>query len=228
MSYCTNCGKQTTKKVCPECGAKRNANHKFCEWCGEVINENTIVCTNCKESTKSSKGILKTILGVLLIIMALITELIILRILCVIIGVSLFPFVNRIIIEKTKGKKWIRNARTIIAGILLIVAFFGTPDAPHVVTNDEATKAAEIVFHKEYELKNEDSYVLNKSSVNIEDEAFEGDENLVLVTVTLDVSAENSFGGMVREDYVIELLYNYEEGEYYQYFSNTGNKLKID
>lgn len=228
MSYCTNCGKQTTKKICPECGVKRNTNHKYCEWCGEVINENAIVCINCKESTKSSKGIFITILGVLLIILAFITESIIVRILCVIIGISLFPFVNRIIVENTKGKKWIRNVRTIFASILLIVAFFGIPDGPHVVTNEEAIKAAEIVFHKEYELKNEDSYVLNNSYVNIADEPFEGDENLVLVTVTLDVSAENSFGGMVREDYVIEILYNYEDGEYYQYFPNTDSKIKID
>ena len=64
MTYCTNCGKETTKNICEHCGVKNNKVHNYCFWCGEKINENASICVNCKEHIKPNK-VLK-ILGILL------------------------------------------------------------------------------------------------------------------------------------------------------------------
>ena len=42
MKYCTNCGKENSKRMCINCGAKQNSIHKFCGWCGIELNQNAL------------------------------------------------------------------------------------------------------------------------------------------------------------------------------------------
>ena len=91
-----------------------------------------------------------------------------------------------------------------------------TPDAAFEIYNEEATTAAEVVFHEEVALKNESSFVINGSEVTYSKEDYNGHENLRLVTVVIDYSAQNGFGGTNREEYTIKILFNMENGEYYR------------
>ncbi len=103
--------------------------------------------------------------------------------------------------------------------IVIILFFIGvilTPDAKFEIYTDEATKAAEVIFHEEVALKNEASFVINDSDVTYLTEPYNGKENLRLVTVILDYSAQNGFGGNNREDYTVEILFNIENGLYYR------------
>lgn len=73
--------------------------------------------------------------------------------------------------------------------------------------------AALEVFHSEVALKNEASFVLNDSTVSIQKDC-NGEEEACPVTVYLDYSAQNGFGGMVRDTYKVELIFNHVTGKY--------------
>lgn len=69
------------------------------------------------------------------------------------------------------------------------------------------------IFHAEVTLKNEASFVLNDSKVTYID-SYEGNDNLALVTVVLDYSAQNGFDGMNRDTYTVKMIFRYSDGTY--------------
>ena len=67
------------------------------------------------------------------------------------------------------------------------------------------------VFHKNVRLKNESSFQLNSYNVKTYDEVYQGNENFTRYFVTLNYSAQNSFGGNSTDTYEVVLLYNNED-----------------
>ncbi len=226
--FCTNCGKENNDKICRHCGVKRNTSHLFCEWCGNPINENASICTSCKEMVKPDGS--KRIFGVISIISIAFLICYISMSLSLGGGLSvvllsfgiilLLPFTKNAIKSATHTKQSLRKPLNIIRVILVIIlAFAGLVSMPPVeyeIYKDVATKAGEIVFHEEVALKNESSFVINDSLVTYSAEPYKGRESLRLVTVMIDYSAQNGFGGNNREDYTINILFNVENGEYYR------------
>ncbi len=226
--FCTNCGKENNKKICLHCGVKRNTSHLFCEWCGNPITENASICTACKEMVKSggSKKIFSIIsiiciaLLIFSIVMSLTSGAFIPVILFAIGIILLLPFTKNAIKSATHTKQSLRKPLNIIRVILVIVlAFAGLVSQPaheFKIYTEDATKAAEVVFHEEVALKNESSFVINDSDVTYLTEPYNGKESLRLVTVVIDYSAQNGFGGNNRKDYTIKILFNVENGNYYR------------
>ena len=83
------------------------------------------------------------------------------------------------------------------------------PEAITKIDTQKATEEAEKVFHEKVQLKNEDSYVLNDSTVT----AFYTESGKIDVTVLLDYSAQNGFGGMNRNAYKVE--FSFYDGEFH-------------
>lgn len=230
-SYCTNCGVENSKKVCEHCGVKKNATHKHCAYCGTELAENVSICTNCKESVKG-ESILWNIVNILVSIpilgvlfMAIGEGQPALVIICLVLSLLLcLPFIKPLIRKITIGKKPLRKvikiARIAVVVILFLVAItnLATVEPEIKVYKNEATAAAEVVFHEEVKLKNEASYVLNDSEVLWQTTPYKDVENSPwrLVTVTLDYSAENGFGGTNRETYVVEMLFDITDGTYHR------------
>lgn len=79
------------------------------------------------------------------------------------------------------------------------------------VSEKDAIAAAEVVFHEEVSLKNESSFVLNDATVTY----YEQEGNYIIVSVLLDYSAQNGFGGMNRDIYPVRLKFNVLDGRYY-------------
>jgi len=116
-----------------------------------------------------------------------------------------------------KGKRTLLSIARILAVIVIfIVGIMTIPESEPIkneVYSNEATEAALQVFHDEVNLKNEDSFVLNDSKVTYQN-SYNGNDNLALVTVVLDYSAQNGFGGMNRDTYTVKLVFNYAHGTY--------------
>lgn len=53
--YCTNCGQESSKKICTSCGIKQDKTHKYCKWCGNELSENATICTQCNKNIKPNK-----------------------------------------------------------------------------------------------------------------------------------------------------------------------------
>lgn len=53
--YCSNCGAESSKKLCTSCGVKQDKNHNFCKWCGGQLSENASVCILCNKKVKENK-----------------------------------------------------------------------------------------------------------------------------------------------------------------------------
>ena len=239
MTYCTNCGKENSKKICPHCGVKRNKMHKYCEWCGNEIAEKAIICTNCGEKIKGGKikGFFKLLLVALLLMMLAtllfstpVTSPVPSTFFMLAALILLLPFVKRIIRKYTVGKK---RLKTILktARILLVAAFFviGMKFWPtyeaieYSVYTEDALRAAEVVFHEEVKLNNEQSFVRNGGHAWYETTPYNENENLRKVYATLDYSAENIFGGMARKTYKVEMLFDVTNGYYYRM---NGKRIK--
>ena len=227
-SFCTNCGKESNKKVCPHCGVKRNTTHQFCSWCGSPISENAVICTSCKENVNGADvSILFKIIRVLglialffAMVMSFLTSAYLSGVFFAFAIIFLLPFVKNIVITATHNKQTIRKPLNVIRIFLVIVlAVIGMatqPETEYAVISENATSAAEVVFHENVALKNEESFVINDSDVTYSTTPYNGKEKFRLVTVVMDYSAQNGFGGMSREDYTIQILFNVENGEYYR------------
>lgn len=222
MKYCTNCGNVYSKKICKVCGVKQNSTHSFCEWCGGAVDSNAAICVNCKEKIKTNK-ITSVIQGIISIIMILFFILSIIgttswisRIGWSITILFLIPFSKKIIRKLTFQKSLLRNimytCRIFIIGISIIIgaSFYETQ---FEIQKAEATAAAEIVFHEKVLLKNEESFVLNDSDVTYE--AKSDSDNIYIVWVEIDYSAENGFGGNNRDTYNTQLYFDSNNGQYY-------------
>ena len=230
-SYCTNCGTESSKKICASCGVKRNSTHKYCEFCGTELNEKAVICTNCKESVKG-ESIIWNILNIIVAVPILwmlfmaagegqptlvIFSFLFSLLLCM-------PFVKTIIRKITIGNKGLRRVLKITRNIA-IIAFLCVgmsnllvEETEMIVYKNEATAAAEVVFHEEVQLKNEASYVLNDSDVNWQTTPYKDVDNSPwrLVWVTLDYSAQNGFGGLNRDTYKVEMLFDINRGTYHR------------
>lgn len=231
MAYCTNCGEETSKKICESCGVKRNATHKHCAFCGAELPEKASLCANCKERVKGEPivwniiNILVSIPLIAMLFMAIGEGQPILVIGCFLLSFLLcLPFIKTVIRNATIGKKGLRKVLK-LARILSVVVFFvvglnsvNVAEPEITVYHDNATAAAEVVFHEEVHLKNESSYVLNSSDVQWQTTPYKDVEGSRwrLVWVTLDYSAQNGFGGTNRETYKVEMLFDITDGTYHR------------
>ena len=228
MNYCGNCGQKTSKKICPHCGNNARKANRFCKWCGNEVDPNAVVCPNCHEKQKEGFGaklakLLSVALAVIFVILAVafIQEGGAVSAVCfVVAAILLLPAVKSAIKKATFGKKGVRTlltfGRSVAIVVAIIAAFSLLPEsepAANKVYKDVATEAALQVFHNEVNLKNESSFVLNDSKVTYVDN-YNDNPNLALVTVVLDYSAQNGFGGMNRDTYTVKLIYTYSSNSY--------------
>lgn len=227
MNYCRNCGKECHSKICPHCGTNARKGVRYCGWCGQEVDMFTVVCPNCHERLVAGvASTLRCILGIIaaaflffVAVLALAFEGasgVAVALLLILMGVLLLPATKNLIRRKTFGQKGVRAFLSIVRCILIFALFIGACFAmPETrVTDHEATKAALSVFHEEVHLKDESSFELIDSIVTYEDN-YEGDPTRALVTVDLDYTAKNGFGGTNREVYTVELIFDYEEDKYY-------------
>jgi len=229
MKYCKNCGKENSAKICSHCGSNSRKAHNYCGWCGNEINEKVIICPNCHEKQVDGAGAKfgNAICVVLALIFAFTAAgfiffegAIVPAVLFLIAAVLLLPFMNNVVKNATFGNKGKRTllsiARILAVIVIFIVGIMTIPESEPIkneVYSNEATEAALQVFHDEVNLKNEDSFVLNDSKVTYQN-SYNGNDNLALVTVVLDYSAQNGFGGMNRDTYTVKLVFNYAHGTY--------------
>lgn len=234
MKYCTNCGTENTKKICNSCGVKINKTHKYCGYCGKEINENAVICTACGKSIKPTVkdkifNILGWIFALFFIFLAIpsIENSDYLGIaFCFGAAIISTPIIGKLLKKIFKGK-----LSTIIRIVLIIVCFACSlefsQDVQFEIYQEDATAAAEVVFHEEVNLKNEASFVINDSKVTYETEdytkkvdyaadTYKTYPNVRLVNVVIDYSAENGFGGTNRDTYTVKLLFSTETGKYYR------------
>lgn len=228
MLYCTNCGTYSTKKICQSCGSKNGAVQKFCGWCGNAIEQSAVKCPHCNEKLKSGGGakflrVIGVLAAIVLFFMGIgrITDnSIIVGVLFIVASLLLLPPVGKIIKNITFGNSGLKILFIVIRIVVILGVLIGgiltAPEKEPVEykpTSSAAVEEALETFHRHVELKDEESFVLNDSDVNIET-PYEGDANKALVTVYLDYSARNGFGGMNREDYTVYLMFDYTTGEY--------------
>lgn len=123
--------------------------------------------------------------------------------------------------RKKTGRKKSSTVALVLALLALIACIIVNPIAldwasTPQFTYEDTVKTAEYVFHSNVKLNNEASYVLNDAVVLSWDEPVVENqpENTKAVKVILDYSAENKFGGMVRDKYYVRFLYNTNTGEY--------------
>ena len=242
MKYCTSCGEKSGHKICRSCGVKENKEHKYCGWCGAPLNENAALCTNCGIKVKPNvvASVIGTVVGIALLfldalfIYCLVAReptkygydynlLILTAILTTITAILCFPFVGKFIKNFFVKNKLLRRLvgilRVVVIALLVFVgmtSFIRSFAGPSRVTSDNATKAAIVVFHENVHLKNEDSFVLNGSEVYSDDEPYAGYDNLRLVNVILDYSAQNGFGGNNRTTYTVAMYFNTSTNHYYR------------
>ena len=228
MKYCKNCGKETSKKICSHCGTNSKKANNYCGWCGSAINKEVIICPNCHEKQKSGIGIILcnivcSIFSLIFAFMAIgfITEgAFISTILFFVLAILMLPFIQNSIRKSTFGNNGKRKLFSLVRVLAIIIVFVAatvtipqTETIQNKVYKEPATEAALEVFHNEVDLKNEESFVLNDSDVTYEN-SYNGNDNLALVTVVLDYSAQNGFGGMNRDKYTVKLIFNYAHGTY--------------
>lgn len=232
IKYCTNCGKELRGKVCQNCGAKENTVHKFCFWCGEPLDENAYVCIKCQEPISKKRNVLLTIFRWTLFLLFLICSMAAFTLSCIsggilfaIAAILLLPPIDKLI--DTISHQIIRLRPIFYAGKVLCVlalallgcvSFANAPSVPetYVVYKDLATSAAEVVFHEEVNLKNEESFVINDSEVTYKPYSNFDENEYYLVTVILDYSAQNGFGGMNRDLYTVKMVFDSSTGYYYR------------
>ncbi len=240
MKYCTSCGEKSIHKICKSCGIKKNKEHKYCAWCGAPLNENAALCTNCGIKVKPNivTSIIGTLVGILLLfldslfILCLVDRdpigynynaLIITTIITTVSAILCFPFVGKFIkglfVKNKLQRKIAEILRIVVIALLMYIGAISFLHAfPGIdwVTSEDATNAAVTVFHENVNLKNEDSFVLNGSQVYSDDEPYKGYDNLRLVQVVLDYSAQNGFGGTNRENYTVTMYFNTSTKHYYR------------
>ena len=241
MKYCTSCGEKSGHKICKSCGVKENKEHKYCGWCGAPLNENAAVCTNCGTKVKPNilLNMISAFAGVVVLILAALfiycliavdptdtynyNQLLITAIATTIAGVLCLPMVGNVIkgmlLKKQMLQKVIGILRLVLIVLLIAIGlknFVRAFSGPSQIRSQAATEAAVVVFHEEVSLKNEDSFVLNDSQVYSDNQPYEGYDNIRLVKVVLDYSAQNGFGGNNRTTYTVTMYFNTSTGYYYR------------
>ncbi|MBP3327631.1 MAG: hypothetical protein J6L91_01845 [Clostridia bacterium] len=231
MSYCTNCGVESKNRICKSCGVKKGKIKNYCEWCGNKIDKNAIKCPICNERLKMKKTSFILDMIFLIIFLLYVVAFTMGRLVagetnvlaCVLImffGLLLsLPickiFINNMTIGKTVIRKLINVGRYIILAVVFIAGCFALPadNIEFSVYEQDAIDAAVELFHENVKLKNEASFQLNDTQVIIGDYNKAGDYQYV--TVYLDYSAQNGFGGYNRETQEIEMKFERSTGKYY-------------
>lgn len=231
MSYCTNCGTETKTKICKSCGVKNGKTKNYCRYCGNEIDKNAIKCTNCNERVKMKKSgfILDVIFTIIFLVYVVIFTLgdlvrgetdVLAGVLIMLLGLLLsLPickvFIKNITIGKTVIRKLINVGRYIILLAIVIAGIFATPtdNIEFGVYEPDAIDAAVEFFHENVDLKNENSFELNDAQVIVGD--YDETGNYQYVTVNLDYSAQNGFGGYNRRTQKVEMLMEIRTGKYF-------------
>lgn len=235
MSYCTNCGTETKTKICKSCGVKNGKTKNYCRYCGNEIDKNAIKCTNCNERIKIKK--FSFILDMIFIVWFFIFVVLGISMDWVVVGTKFLVFILihllglilslpifKVLIKKLTVRSFkIRRALDIGRYLLLIiVAIAGPYTIPYDISPDNtefkvienvAVNAAVEFFHDNIDLKNESSFVINDATIIVGDYDETGDYQYV--TVYLDYSAQNGFGGYNRETQEIEMKFERSTGKYY-------------
>lgn len=225
--YCTNCGAESSKKICQKCGVERDKTHLYCKWCGNEIKERATICVSCGEKVKKTgvDRFVSLIFGLVTLLLIAYTAITVITgdyvaTAILVVGIIiLLPFVKEIIRKNTIGKNGLRIGLNIARIFIVVVLFFlaqnfieATEGGVDAIATE---KYAEIVFHENVKLKNEESFVLNDIEViTIED--YPSDENKKYVVVSIDYSAENGFGGTNREEYIVELICDTKTDQFYR------------
>ncbi len=234
MNYCTNCGEASKKNICEKCGAKQNTSHKFCGWCGEPLGENAHSCIKCKQKIKDGSFfkfikklcIIPIIIALYIVFGAFLGDndfsnskvilAFVVSGIAIVGSVLLFvPLTDNILNSKFKAP--LRQMLKVLKVVLIFVLcattlkMFVKPTEKLTIDHRACNEAVE-VFHDEVKLKNEASFVAN--SFNIQEYDVMGNENLTTYKITIDYSAENGFGGMVRDTYEVTLTYDSEKDEF--------------
>lgn len=231
MKFCKNCGYETKKKICPGCGNKTKKGNNFCGWCGHELDGNAVVCPNCHEKLKDGflikvYKIVAAIIAIILIALGIVgiwisrKDQLVSSIFFILSGLFILPFTKNIIKNNTTNKstkrKLLKISRVMAVVVFLCIGMSTLSESTgneNKVYSDIATECALQVFHDKVKLKNESSFVLNDSEV-YSSEYNKGEKKFAKVTVYLDYSAENGFGGMNRKDYTVYLIYNFQTGRY--------------
>ena len=227
QKFCTNCGRAIHTKICPYCGFKRKTSYQFCEWCGAKIDPNAKICTYCHETIKTGIGSkIVNILGICFSCYLLIASIGVIllnkrylsAVLFLLTALLLLPpiknFIKNITHKKLKIRPFLTWGRRGLVIILFLAALLTwVYGLSYTLYNEDAIKAAIVVFHENVELKNEASFVVNDSKVIcLDDNASENKK----VTVILDYSSQNGFGGMNRQSYTITMIFDPTSGSYYR------------
>ena len=125
--FCTNCGKESSKKVCPHCGVKRKRINKYCEWCGTELDINAMICPECKEKVKDAK--LFTILSNIILLLPvyfLVSSILFFPLPSVIVmflvgTILISPFCTKMVRKITHEKQFLRPVLHAIQIILVLV-----------------------------------------------------------------------------------------------------------
>ncbi len=151
--YCSNCGAESSKKICANCGVKQDKTHKFCKWCGAELAENASVCVQCNKKVKENK-FAKFLMTAVEIVASLVFVIVfiasfsyfsqgvisggILLLLCGLIGLLIaLPFMRKIYEKKLKSKI-IKPLRMVLIVVFLVVIYgFVYPFANNQVANIE-------------------------------------------------------------------------------------------
>lgn len=131
MRYCTNCGQESSSKICLNCGVKNHKVPNFCSWCGAPLNKNASICVSCKEPIKIGSPIGFKIVDAILLLFLLVSfvselgsdSLLFLGtvVFCIIL---LLPFVSKAIVRMTHKVKRRKLLRTILFSVRILLVLF--------------------------------------------------------------------------------------------------------
>lgn len=231
--FCTNCGKPNKHNICLKCGVKNNTTHNYCYYCGNIITNKASICINCHEPIRGN--ILVRVLAIIslcifpiwLLIVAMGTENFLCTLFVLLSALPMlfvtFPIGQNLIRRISHKKRWTRFWLFLLCFILsftlAVTPLFmdisndnsiqSTQNNTDKSLDDTAIVAAKVVLQSK--LKNPQSLTINNSEVQITG----NDDGNIKYTVTLDYSAQNSFGGFNRDTYTVSLTYNVTEGDFY-------------
>lgn len=243
MNYCTNCGKESKKNVCPHCGVKRDKTHKYCAWCGNELEENAEICPNCKERIVKSKAakiysVLRwftpiPILCGMLYWMNVPYEQIVTSMPVNYLGMALaltaslfmmfYPNIVNFIRKKTHKKFSLRKILNAVCALVLIALFatgiglnnYILNSGKYVYSIGKAEDYAIDILHNSLPLKNRDSFrVINSFSKTDEESKANKESKFIYTNVYVEFVAENSFGAGVSTPYEVKVSYDKETHEY--------------
>lgn len=226
MTYCTNCGKEHTGKICRNCGVKHNTTHNFCQWCGREVDSKAVVCVACKERIRPSAGsVLSKIISYIVAIWLLIGMGVtisdggwIMAAMLAFVTILILPISKELIrrhtFQKLTLRKILNGLRILLACSIFLISLDFLPDSSYEIYKDTATVAAEVVFHEEVSLKNKESFTINDTTVTYSLRS--NSETAYDVYVEFDYSTQNGFGGMNRDTYSVTMIFDSSNGVYYR------------